>query len=71
MCNFNSSAFCLALSGVFERCKQPECVTSRNVIICGVAKVRKEASFRERKVPFAEGGFWLRNEVFFYFAVPV
>ena len=26
--------FCLALSGVFDRCKQPECVTSRNVKLC-------------------------------------
>ena len=34
LCNFNSSVFYLALSCVFERCKQPECVTSRNVIIC-------------------------------------
>ena len=28
----------------------------------GVAKVRKEASFRERKVPFAKGRFCLRKE---------
>ena len=28
----------------------------------GVAKVRKEASFRKRKVPFAQGRFWLRKE---------
>ena len=28
----------------------------------GVAKVRKEASFRERKVPFAKGRFWLPKE---------
>ena len=33
----------------------------------GVAKVRKEASFRERKLPFAKGRFWLRNEDFFLF----
>ena len=26
--------FCLIFSGVFERCKQPECVTSRNVKVC-------------------------------------
>ena len=28
----------------------------------GVAKVRKEASFRERKVPFANGRFLVRKE---------
>ena len=38
---------------------------------CGVAKVRKEGSFRERKVPFAKRRFWLRKEDFFYFAMPV
>ena len=32
----------------------------------GVAKVRKEASFRERKVPFAKGRFWLRKEDVYY-----
>ena len=30
--------------------------------IPGVAKVRKEASFRERKIPFAKGRFCLRKE---------
>ena len=29
--HLDGSVFCLALSGVFDRCKQPECVTSRNV----------------------------------------
>ena len=28
----------------------------------GVSTVRKEASFRERKVPFAKGRFYLRKE---------
>ena len=32
------------------------------LFLSGVAKVRKEASFRERKVPFAKGKFWLRKE---------
>ena len=31
-------------------------------ITLGVAKVQKEASFRERKVPFAKGRFCLRKE---------
>ena len=33
--------------------------------LSGVAKVRKEASFRERKVSFVKGRFWLRKEDFF------
>ena len=37
----------------------------------GVAKVRKETSFHERKVPFAKGRFWLRKEDFSYFSMPV
>ena len=36
-----------------------------NTTKIGVAKVRKEASFRKRKVPFVKGRFWLRKEDFF------
>ena len=37
----------------------------------GVAKVRKEGSFRESKVPFAKGRIWLRKDDCFYFSMPV
>ena len=35
--------------------------------LSGVAKGRKDASFRKRKLPFAKGRFWLRKEDFFFF----
>ena len=33
------------------------------VIIAGMAKQRKEGSFRERKVPFAKGRFFYERKI--------
>ena len=41
-----------------------------DMILDGVAKVRKEGSFRERKVPFAKGRFIYERKIFFTFLCP-
>ena len=64
-----SASFCVfpglfASFRVFPVFRHPLFQNVWEQISTGVAKVRKEGSFRERKVPFAKGRVWLRKEDF-------